>query len=479
MTSNLSSRLDGRVVIAGLAAAIMLGGCAALPSKGELRPIAPPESYEVGQSFAAASESDWPSDLWWKAYGDSQLDQLIEEGLAGATDLRVAEARFERARALAGEAHSRMLPSLSASAEGGVTQQSDNYLSPKGRSRRGWPDYGQGTLSLGWEIDFWGKNRAALAAAKSEAAAAGAEAAATRLAVSAGIAATYADLAALHAERDAARDAIEVRSQTHDLMRRRNQQGLENDGAVQRAVSALATAQGDLAALDENIALTRYRIAALMGAGPDRGLAIGRPRLLTAASVALPANIPAELVGRRPDIIAARLRAEASGSRIGEARAAFYPSINLTGLIGLQALGLDNIFISGSDFGSAGPALTLPIFDGGRLRARYRGAESEYQAAVAQYDGTLVQALREVADAAASQKALIGRFELAQAAEHAAESAWTVANNRYRGGLATYLDVLAAEDSLIATRRTVAALQTRAFSLDVALVRALGGGFRS
>jgi outer membrane protein TolC len=166
-------------------------------------------------------------------------------------------------------------------------------------------------------------------------------------------------------------------------------------------------------------------------------------------------------------------------SRIREARAAFYPSVNLAGLIGMQALGIDTVFKSGSDFGSVAPALTLPILDGGRLRAQYRGAESNYKAAVAQYDGTLVQALHEVADAAASQRALGQRLDRARAAERAAQAAWTVANNRYRGGLATYLDVLAAEDSLISTRRAVASLQTRAFSLDVALIRALGGGFRS
>jgi NodT family efflux transporter outer membrane factor (OMF) lipoprotein len=193
----------------------------------------------------------------------------------------------------------------------------------------------------------------------------------------------------------------------------------------------------------------------------------------------LPGNLPAELIGRRPDIIAARLRAEAAGSRIKQAHAAFYPNVNLTGLIGLQALGIGNVFKTGSDFGSAGPAISLPIFDGGRLRGQYRAAEADYTTAVAEYDGTLVQALREVADAATSQRSLGERLGRAQAAERAANAAWTVSNNRYRGGLATYLDVLAAEDALISARRTVASLQTRAFTLDVALIRALGGGFRS
>ncbi len=456
----------------------LLGGCATPPPQGDLRPLSRPEQF-ASEASLPSSAAPWPSDHWWDGFGDPQLNVLIEEGLAGAADLRVAQARFERAEALAGQTRSRLLPSLTAGAEGGVIQQSDNYLFPQGFAPRGWPDYGQGTLTLNWELDFWGKNRAALAAAKSDAAATGAEAAAARLAVSAGIATAYADLAGLFAERDAAVEAVLVRSKTRDLLLGRKAQGLENDGAVERANSALATAQGNLAALNEAISLARNRVAALMGAGPDRGLAVTRPTIETAGFTGLPANIPAELIGRRPDIIAARQRAQASSGRIKEARAAFYPSVNLTGLIGMQALGIDNVFKSGSDFGSAAPALSLPILDGGRLRAQYRGAESEYKAAVAQYDGALVQALREVADAATSQRVLGERLDRAREAERAASAAWTVANNRYRGGLTTYLDVLIAEDALIATRRAVASLQNRAFALDVALIRALGGGFRS
>lgn len=474
-----SSRQRGWGGVASLTVAVLLlGGCATPPPKSALQPIAQPSNFATSQSFAVA-RTEWPSDGWWSAFGDPQLDALIEEGLAGATDLRIAEARFARARALVTQSRSNLLPSLSASAEGGVTQQSDRYLFPEGFAPRDWPDYGQTSLSLNWELDFWGKNRAALAAARSEAEAAAAEAASARLAVSAGIASAYADLAGLHAERDAAQRAVDVRSQTRDLMASRMEQGLENQGAVERAVSAMASAQGELAALDENIALARNRIAALIGAGPDRGLAITRPAINVNNAPGLPADLPAELIGRRPDIIAARLRTEAAGSRIKQARAAFYPNINLTGLIGLQALGIGNVFKSGADFGSAGPAISLPIFDGGRLRGQYRAAEADYTTAVAQYDGALVQALREVADAATSQRSLGARLDRAQAAERAASAAWTVANNRYRGGLATYLDVLAAEDSLISARRTVASLQTRAFTLDVALIRALGGGFRS
>lgn len=471
-----SSRGDRRLALLG--GLFLLGGCAIAPPKSELPNFAEVQDFANEQSLAAPG-ADWPSDRWWREYGDPQLIVLIEEGLEGATDLRIAEARFQRAVAITGRTRASLLPSISASGEAGITQQSDNYLVPEGFMPRGWPDYGQLGLSLNWELDFWGRNRAALAAVQSEAEAAQAEAAATRLAVSAGIADAYASLAGLYAERDAALDAIEVRKQTSDLMQGRMEQDLENAGAVDRANAALAIAEGELAALDEAIALTRNRIAALLGAGPDRGLAIARPEVRALNAFGLPEHLPAELIGRRPDIIAGRLRAEAAASRIKQSRAAFYPNVNLVGLVGVQALGVDKIFESGSDFGSAAPAVTLPIFEGGRLRSQYRAAESEFAAAVAEYDGALVEALHEVADAAASQRALGRRLSSAEAAEQSAEAAWRIANNRYRGGLATYLDVLAAEDVLISTRRQVASLKTRAFALDVAMVRALGGGFQS
>lgn len=456
----------------------LIASCAALPKQGAMPTMRPASAFASTASLAAP-ETSWPLDRWWVSFDDPQLTALIEEGLATATDLRVAQARFERADALVGEARSRLLPSLQANGEIGGTKQSYTYLIPQAIAPQGWKDYGQATVRLDWELDFWGRNRAALAAARSDAGAAQAEAAAARLVISCGIAEAYADLADLFAQTDAARRAVEVRRRTVELMDGRRAQGLENAGAVERARSALASSQGELAALNETVSLMRNRIAALLGAGPDRGLSIVRPTARTTEDFGLPADLPADLIGRRPDVIAARLRAQAAASRIKEARAAFYPNINLAGLIGLQSIGIGSLVKSGSAFGTVGPAISLPIFDGGRLKGAYRAAEADYRGAVAEYDGALTQALREVADAAASERALTERITRADEAERAATAAWTVANNRYRGGLSTSLDVLLAEDGLIDTRRNLATLRNRRFVLNVALIRALGGGFRS
>ncbi|KQM59833.1 MULTISPECIES: efflux transporter outer membrane subunit [unclassified Sphingomonas] len=461
-----------------LIASLLLGGCAAVPEMAPAPRVIPAPS--IARMLGSPSgQQEWPGEGWWTDFADPQLTALITEGLEGASDLRVAEARYARAEALVRQTRNVLLPSLNGSAEGGATKQSYNYLVPEAFAPKGWPDYGQGSLRLDWELDFWGRNRAALAAARSEAQAARMEAAAARLAVSAGVAGAYVDLAGLYAERDAAEHAIEVRTRTLALMRERRTQGLEHDGAIERAQSALATAQGERASLDEALTLSRNRIAVLIGAGPDRGMEITRPSLTIPTNAGVPSNLPAELIGRRPDVLAARLRSEAAASRIKQAKASFYPNVNLAGVIGLQALGIGNVFKSGSEFGTVGPAISLPIFDGGRLRGQYRAAEADYHAAVAQYDGALAQALREVADAIGSDRALQQRLDRAEEADRAATVAWRVATNRYRGGLATYLDVLTAEDALIATRRSVTSMKTRSFALDVALIRALGGGFRS
>jgi len=193
----------------------------------------------------------------------------------------------------------------------------------------------------------------------------------------------------------------------------------------------------------------------------------------------LPPKLALDLLGRRPDIVAARLRTEAAAKRIDQQKAGFYPSVNLMALIGVQSLGIDKLGKSGSDIGSFGPAISLPIFNTERLQGQLRGAHAEYDAAVSIYNATLSNALHEVADATVSRKALEGEFASARAAVAAAAEAHGIVSMRYKGELATYLDVLSAEDQLISARRGLADIKTRAMVLDVALVRALGGGFQS
>ncbi len=271
---------------------------------------------------------------------------------------------------------------------------------------------------------------------------------------------------------------VEVRSKTAALFAERFANGLETKGSLREAEARRAGAEGELLLVDEQIGLQRNRLAALLGAGPDRGLTIERPTMNLQRQIGLPKELAVNLLGRRPDVVAARLRAEAQMKRIDQKKAEFYPNVNLAGFIGWQSLGLDILTKSGSFTGSIGPAISLPIFTGGRLRGELRGSVAAYDEAVANYNGTVTQALQDVADAALSQKALAGRLAKGDEAVAAATEAHRVARNRYEGGLSSYLEVLSAEDVLLNSLRNLTDLQSRTFTLDVALIRALGGGYR-
>jgi NodT family efflux transporter outer membrane factor (OMF) lipoprotein len=464
------------LAISGLLAATALSACATLPPAAPGRVAKAPQAYATAQALAAPAR-DWPADAWWTAYGDPQLNRLIDEALAGAPDLAAAQARVRKAEA--STTRSLLLPSLSANASAQEMKQSYNLGIPRQFVPQGYNDYGRVTLDFNWELDFWGKNRAAVAAAVSEARAAAADAAEARLILSTNIAAAYADLARLYAERDVAERAMAVQGETSKLVAQRVANGLDTLGEQRQAEANPLQARADLAAIDEQIALTRNRLAALAGAGPDRGLALTRPAPAALKPLGVPARIAADLVGRRPDVTAARWRAEAAASRIHEARAAFYPDVNLAAFVGVQALHLDKLFASGSDIGSVGPAVSLPIFDGGRLKAGLRGAEADRDAAVASYDAAVTEAFHQVADVVASSRALATQLADSRAALAASEDAYRIARLRYQGGLSTYPAVLLAEQQVLQRRRTVADLDARAFALDVQLVRALGGGFQS
>ena len=468
--------LPRRLLLTALALAI--AGCAQIPELDRLATPHGSQHYATAKAYAAPL-AQWPDEAWWQTYRDSQLNQLIEEALRDAPDLAAASARLRRAEASGQIAGAPLLPQLSANGSATEQRQSYNYLTPKNMTPEGWNDYGRATLDLSWELDFWGKNRAALAAATSETEASRAELAQTRLSLAAAIATDYMELARLYSARDTAVRSVELRSKTATLFAERFEHGLETRGSVREADARRASAEGELLLIDEQIGLQRYRLAALLGAGPDRGLAIERPTIDLKTTIGLPDDLAVDLLGRRPDIVAARLRTEAQLKRIDQKKAEFYPNINLAGFIGLQSLGLNLLHDSASTTGSFGPAISLPIFTGGRLSGELRGTVASYDEAVANYNRTVTQAMQQVANAIHSQKALGGRLAKSEEAVAAASEAHRIASNRYEGRLSNYIEVLSAEDALLSNLRALTDLRSRAYTLDVALKQALGGGWRA
>ncbi len=455
----------------------LLSACASVPDLGQKPIPVAAESLESSASFADQSGA-WPVEGWWQSFGDAQLDGLIAEGLRGSPDIATAAARVRAAEAMAQQAGAALLPRVGAEGSVGGTQQSKNLGIPPQFVPDGIQDTGHVAATFSFDLDLWGKNRAALAAATSEAEAARVDEAQARLMLTTGIASAYADLAAYYQALDVANEAVRVRSASADVSGKRAAAGIENQSAERQAESRAAAARADVTALGEAIATTRNRLAALVGAGPDRGLSIARPTLVS-PGIGLPPQAGIELIGRRADIVAARLRAEAAAKRIDVARADFYPNINLSALVGLQSLGLSNLVKAGSEYGNGGVAVSLPIFDGGRLQGRYRGARAEFDTAVATYHRTLIAALRDVADIVASRSATIRQLADRRDALKAATDAARLAGLRYRAGLSTQLPQLTAEDSLTQLARQVSDLEARKLSLDIALIRALGGGYQT
>jgi NodT family efflux transporter outer membrane factor (OMF) lipoprotein len=455
---------------------LMLSACASVPDLGA-RPEPRSAADYAASTTLAGSRADWPQARWWSRYGDMQLCELIQQALAGSPDLQVAAARMRTAGGFAQRAGAALKPQLDAFGSADMSKLSQNGTMPAATVPNGWNDGGNVGIGLALDLDLWGKNRAAFRAANLDADAARYELDEARLALTTGIASTYAELASLYARRDSLESALEIRSKTTELVANRVRIGLDTLAEQRQAEARVSQARADIEETDEAIALTKNALAALVGAGPDRALAIGRPEIAALKSQGLPADASLNLVGRRPDIAALRTRVGAAGQRINEARAGFYPNVNLSALIGMQAFGLGNLFSSGSTSGSVSPAVSLPLFHGGALQGQYRGRRGQYDEAVALYDRQVVQALRETADAVTSQKMLGRQLAESRSALAAFEQAHRFARQRYEHGLATYLDVLTAEEGVVKARLDVTRLETRAFTLDVQLVRALGGGF--
>lgn len=461
-------------------AALLLTGCASIPKLGKAPKVKDVHDYATAQSLAG-NGSAWPGEGWWKSYGDPQLDQLMTEALAKAPDMAIAKARILSAAGSKQRAGAGLLPSVNGFVGTGaghlMRDQEIRQVTGRNDEFKDWGDGGSSFLTIRYNIDIWGGYRAKLAAATSEAKAAIVDSHEAALTLTTSIAAAYANLSRLFEERQVLNRTLAVRSHVLELTQQRLGHGLDNVSTMQDASARLANAQADLTANQESIDLVRHQIAALMGAGPDRGMAITRPQSVKLRAVGLPDNAALDLLGRRPDIVAARLTAEAAGYRVKVAKTQFYPNVSLNGIVGYQTRALEHMATHGLALGAASAALNLPIFRGGSLSGQYREAWATYQEAVASYDKTLSQALQQVADAATSQKQLNLQLDQTVQALNHAELSYNVLANRYKSGLVTYIEVLQGEENVLTLRKAVADLRARAFQLDVSLIQALGGGF--
>ncbi len=477
--NQLKATQYGRPVVAALtlaaaATTLALTGCA---SSAAIAPQAQALSAEaLGLPTGQTSGDALPllSAPWWRSWGDASLADLIDRTLAVSPSLAVAQDRLARASAAVAGEESAAGPKLGASAD--VTRQrfsaTSIYPAPLGGSIR---TLANAQLAGSWEIDFFGRQQAAMQAALGSARAAQADVAAARNLLASQVAQTYVQLARLVAQREVARLSLAQRDALLALTRERVGAGLDSQVELRQSEGALPEARVQIEQLSEQIALTRHALAAQ----PPETYATLTPTLAALQAVALPATVPADLLGRRADIAAARWRVEAATQGMAVAKAQFYPNVNLSAFIGLSSIGLDRLVESGSRQYGVGPAIRLPIFDSGALRANLRGKTAEVDAAVDSYNGALVEAVREVADALQSLQS-IARQQTEQAlAQTATDSAFDFATQRYRAGLSNQLTLLNAETAMLTQRRAAVDLRARTLSTQAALIRALGGGYAS
>lgn len=458
--------------------ALVLGGCANMNGLSTEAVLTDANGLAAEKSLAGVSlsSSAWPRNDWWTAYNDPQLDALIDEALAESPTLRVAEARTRKALAVAATSKAALYPQVNADLQISRQRSPDHGLTPPPLSGM-WGTVYQLQGTLDWEVDFWGKNRAAYESALGQSRAAEVDAEAARLALSVNIALAYVQLHHAYLQLDVAQATLKEREQIYALTRERNAAGIDSRLELKQAEGALPATREQIAQLQETIGLVRDALAALLGAGPDRGLAIGPPVANTLRPVALPSNIPAELISRRPDIVAQRWRIEAAQKDIASAKAAFYPDVNLVALIGLQSIGPAGLFSAASRLVGVGPAVSLPLLDGGRLRGNLAGTNADYDIAVEQFNRLLANALREIVDQLTSLASVDVQHREQEQALADAQEAYDLALLRYREGIGNYLQVLSAESPLLTQQGLEADLRARDLELSIGLVRALGGGF--
>ncbi|MBJ7308674.1 efflux transporter outer membrane subunit [Rugamonas sp. CCM 8940] len=457
---------------------LALAACADMGNvKPQARQLKPAELNAGGAIGAAAGKAEWPTQAWWESLHDPQLNRLVDAALADNPGLHATQARVRQARALAGVAEAATLPKVDASASADRELYSAHSTVPAPLAGNyAWKN--TASLSGSYDLDLWGRNRDVLAAALGEVRTASAESQMARLALQSAIVRSYIQLSLDYALQDTIVANLAQRQRILEITRRRQTAGLASDIDVSGIETTLPAGRRDHEQIGGQIALLRNQLAALIGKGPGDGEAIARPTLTLDHAAALPSALPAELLGRRPDIAAQRWRVEAAAQRIKAARAAFYPNINLAAFAGFQSIGFSHLLDTHSAMRGVTPAISLPIFEGGRLRGELGAQTAAYDGAVEQYNASVVQALAEVANAVTRAASTGEQERLSRQALASAQRAHALAEKAWRAGMTDSLSVINARIVLLNEEQQQAQIVGRQLDNYAELMAALGGGIK-
>lgn len=471
-----------------LAVALALAGCAFAPPKLQ-HPALRDDVPLAGLQDAAVA--GWPATDWWRGYDDRQLDDLMATALRQSPDLAQAQSRVHTAEQSVKLAAAQAGLSINGSAQVARQRMSEHGLMPP--KLLGFTWYNQADLGVQFQYDFdwWGKKRAAIESALDQAHAAEAQRAAAALTIQNAVADTYFGWLADEARLALARQSLDVQQRLLRIAELRVRQGVDLPDTVQEARSRIAGVEQAQTALESSARIRKVALAALLGVAPEE-LPPLSPRPLPAVRGGLPADARLDLIARRPDIAASRWQVEAALKQTDEARAQFFPDISIAAMAGLSSTNqatpalfggggsgdLGNVFSPSSRVLGLTPALHLPIFEGGRLKAAYGISRAQLDDAVAQYNATVFHAAREVASQVLAAERLAATRQQQQQQVDAGERLDANAQARLQRGVRDARESLAAQAQLLQQQDQAVALHAQALSTDLALVDALGGGYR-
>ena len=469
------------VALAAGLAVLLLGGCMVGPQYE--KPSAPvTDTYKELDGWKIAAPSDHlPRGPWWAVFGDPELEALEAQIAPANQTLKIAEARLRQARALVQFNRAALFPTISASAGASSVRESANgpFTSPTARAISGVGHGSSGDILLGldmsYEVDFWGRIRRSVAAAREEAQATAADLETARLGLEAELAMDYYELRAADAQTELLDETVKAFEAALRLTRNRFEGGAAPRSDVAQAQTQLETTRAQAIDVTAQRAQLEHAIATLIGKPPAEFSV--PPRSLSAPPPDVPVGLPSQLLERRPDIAAAERRVAEANEQIGIAKAAYFPTVTLNASVGFEGSTFGNALNASSLLWSVGASITQTIFDGGRRRATSDAARAAYDATVAAYRQTTLTAFQQVEDNLAALRILKQESQQQRRAVESAQDSLQLFTNRYRGGVDNYLQVITAQTITLTNQRAEIDILRRRMDASVLLVKALGGGW--
>lgn len=426
----------------------------------------------------SATQANRLPDDWWRLFNDKELNRLVTRALAANNDLAAAKARVNTSRALVGVDRARLFPTLDLAGSAGISRSSADSLQgnlPPGAKLDLESQNYRATFDLAYEPDLWGRKSRQIEASSATAASSEALLDSQRLGVAAEVARQFFLLRGLDAQEEILKDTVKSRQDALEIQKSRADAGLVDGLSSSRAKTEVELANGDLATVQRQRGSAEHAIAVLCGTRPADFSISTR-----SASDSLPTlrpGLPADVLNRRPDVRAAEQELRAANARIGVAEAAFYPNFSLTASGGLQALDVSRFLDWENRVLSLGTGVLAPIIDGGTNKANYQAARGRYDEALAKYRQTLLVALREVEDALTDLKGLTKSRIALENALTSTRDTRQLAEERFKNGLTSYLEVVDADRTVLQVRLTLSQLAAQQRITLTALAKALGGGW--